>query len=485
MTPRVKEFILGQGHLSQDGFISVQRLVGFWSSPQNIDMTQRIDICGASWYLALIYLRRGFLKVARALTINGAFIHQCIISSIECIKELCSSTDSKESIMLKLSCCAEGFFATESSEKMESFIQRYLPADYEHTMTTFASLSSRNDVMGYVNQISDDYNSTQKYQKRPQDSTGTQMKLILEDGDATEGKRNEFHILPSTNLKAVFTDYAKKRGVSLRSLRFSFANQPLFLSQIGKKTPEDLGMRDQDVIVVHDTSMPQAPQETRSNRSSQRSILTSNQAKLKHRAHSSKAKKTKSQGMDEQQKQVEPIKMERTQAELKIEHSNVLTKIHEELQPQLRQIRQRLNNLLIERSQPKIKSARRHSKSASLPTQSWVDIPCTQCLDGKAGKSYFVVQVGEVGNLYKTRKLPSYSPSNNTPSLDLHGYKGDKALKKLDESLKLWVDTAMKGSYPFVMQVTIICGCGNQILREVVQEWIKSKRNVSNAPKKR
>ena len=162
----------------------------------------------------------------------------------------------------------------------------------------------------------------------------------------------------------------------------------------------------------------------------------------------------------------------------------MLSKIHEELQPQLAQIRQRLNNLLIERSQPKIKSARRHSKSVSLPTQSWVDIPCTQCPDGKAGKSYFVVQVGEVGNLYQTRKLSSYSPSN-TPTLDLHGYKRDEALEKLDESLKLWVETAMKGSYPFVMQVNIICGCGNQILSEVVQEWIKSKKNVSNAPKQR
>lgn len=158
----------------------------------------------------------------------------------------------------------------------------------------------------------------------------------------------------------------------------------------------------------------------------------------------------------------------------------MLTKIHEELQPTLQEIRRRLNNLLIERSQPKNKSARRHSKVSS---QSWLDMPCYECQRGKAGKSHFHVNVGEVGNLYKTKKVSPYA--GHVASLDLHGYTRDEALEKLDSSLKTWVDIAMRGSYPFVIPVTIICGGGGQVLSEVVEEWIKSKSNVSNAPKRK
>lgn len=41
----------------------------------------------------------------------------------------------------------------------------------------------------------------------------------------------------------------------------------------------------------------------------------------------------------------------------------------------------------------------------------------------------------------------------------------------------------MKGEYPWVITVDIICGGGNQILSETVETWIKSKTNVANAPK--
>jgi hypothetical protein len=67
--------------------------------------------------------------------------------------------------------------------------------------------------------------------------------------------------------------------------------------------------------------------------------------------------------------------------------------------------------------------------------------------------------------------------------LDLHGLTREEALVKLEESLKVWVDTALKGSYPFVIPAMIVCGGGNQILSEIVQKWIKSKNNICNAPK--
>jgi hypothetical protein len=37
--------------------------------------------------------------------------------------------------------------------------------------------------------------------------------------------------------------------------------------------------------------------------------------------------------------------------------------------------------------------------------------------------------------------------------------------------------------YPFVQPALLVCGCGNQILSETVQEWIRADDTVANAPK--
>lgn len=105
---------------------------------------------------------------------------------------------------------------------------------------------------------------------------------------------------------------------------------------------------------------------------------------------------------------------------------------------------------------------------------------------GKAGKPYFIVYVGDVDNLYKTTKKPCRKPQYlqaAAATIDLHGYTTSEALDILNESLPNWIETAMMAEYPWVMQVKIVCGCGNQVLSEAVQEWIKSSNNVRNAPK--
>ena len=89
--------------------------------------------------------------------------------------------------------------------------------------------------------------------------------------------------------------------------------------------------------------------------------------------------------------------------------------------------------------------------------------------------------VGEVQNLHRTTKSSRQGLSSKF-ALDLHGHSREGALCWLDESLELWVDAAMKGSYPFLVQVTIVCGCGNQILEEAVEGWIRATRNVGKAP---
>lgn len=58
-----------------------------------------------------------------------------------------------------------------------------------------------------------------------------------------------------------------------------------------------------------------------------------------------------------------------------------------------------------------------------------------------------------------------------------------EALDKVNECLPQWVDAAMKGEYPWVIPVTIVCGGGHQILSEVVDTWIRENENVPNAPR--
>ena len=164
-----------------------------------------------------------------------------------------------------------------------------------------------------------------------------------------------------------------------------------------------------------------------------------------------------------------------------LQHSKLLSKVHDEVYPRLKKIRQRLNNLLIERSPVKVKAPRIQSGSQNITPK---ENPCTIGLGGKAGKSHFNIQVGEVSNLYKTSKASHYT-LGSLPTLDLHGYSSEEALKKLDYSLKVWVEMAMHESYPFILQAEIVCGCGSQTLSEVVDTWIRSNKDVCNAPKNR
>ena len=106
-------------------------------------------------------------------------------------------------------------------------------------------------------------------------------------------------------------------------------------------------------------------------------------------------------------------------------------------------------------------------------------------LGGKAGKTQFIIQVGEVSNLYKTTKSSSASRGRRQDDtlIDLHGLTSEEAIYRLDKHLPSWIETAMKGTYPFVIPVKIVCGGGSQILAEAVENWIKQNDHVANAPK--
>lgn len=477
-------------------FLSLHKLAKFWSCQSMIEYTRggiAGSVCGASWFIALNYLKLGKVAEARALTLNGSFLHQCYNLPIEDIVELCGPNFNKPIKDYAVPLFCRGFYSVRSPQTMEAYLQKGLPKEYQHMMTSFVNISSPNNVMNYVEQIGDDWDgSKSKPRRQPSKSSeDTQLQLILVD-DANEDDRHSFDIGSSTTLKTLFNDYAEKRGLSLRSLRFSYLDETLFLSSVGNKTPDELKMRDQDIISVHNTNS--SSQETSSSNSNHTNNKSSPTKKSKTNNKNSQ-RKTKGKGKNKQNKQQEGPAVKSLE-ECKAQHSKILTRLHEEVEPRLKEIRNRLNALDLERQPPKKKKNKKNKKKNAQVGCVNLQIfhhSDSSGVGGKAGKPYYVVQVGEVQNLYKTTKRStssvqflshkSSSSCSSTPELDLHGCTREEALVKLDENLKVWVDTAMRGSYPFVIPATIVCGCGNQVLSEVVHDWIKSTRNVCNAPK--
>eukprot|EP00956_Cyclotella_meneghiniana_P014174 scaffold21133_cov37-Cyclotella_meneghiniana.AAC.1 len=154
-----------------------------------------------------------------------------------------------------------------------------------------------------------------------------------------------------------------------------------------------------------------------------------------------------------------------------------------EIQPKLDTIRQHLNDLTLERTQPKDRGKTSNQTSANLEQVECR--PNSVGIGSKAGKGSFVVNVGEANNLYKTSKHSKLICSNPSICLDLHELTKEQALAALNDSLPTWIETANRGVYPFVIQVRIVCGKGSQTLSEVVMQWINSQQQVAHAPKQK
>ena len=369
-------------------------------------------------------------------------------------------------------------FASRTPGELKDFLLKGLPQDYQNLMSKFGTLSSNNNRMTYVDQIGDDWGETSSASKKSacKSSAGSQIELFLHD-DAKEEERHGYSIDSGTTLKTLFNDYAEKRGISLRLLRFSYDGTTLFLSSVGNKTPDELSMIDQDVIFVHDTSAVEEQAINSTTKPSQKANSNSKKSTKKYKRKGGKAKKK--QPNKQQQEEHGP-----SLEECKALHSKTLTKLHEEAEPQLKEIRMRLNALDLER-QPR-KQKKRKNKKKSKQSNAYADLQMLprSGIGGKAGKPFFSIHVGEVSNLYKTTKPSQQQHSTaSSTTLDLHGFTQEGALQKLDESLISWVDAAMRGSYPFVIPAKIVCGCGNQVLSEVVEKWIHVNAQVANSPK--
>ena len=172
------------------------------------------------------------------------------------------------------------------------------------------------------------------------------------------------------------------------------------------------------------------------------------------------------------------------QITLREAHSKSMELVLNELRPLLKIRRDKIASYYLQKAPPKVK------RSIKTPTKSDTHLMTISSnvplIGGKAGKSVYPVLVGEVANLYKSskKKFRSLSTSQNRIiTLDLHACSRYKALGVLRKHLPKWIDAAMKGDHPFVIPVDIVCGGGNQVLSELVAQFIRDNPQIANRPR--
>jgi hypothetical protein len=375
---------------------------------------------------------------------------------------MCARGDKISEVQLPYFCA--GFDAIRSSYAMYSFLTRMLPREYQQMLASFCNMGSKNRMMNFVGNVDQDWqerNSLKSSLSHSIQSNSSDDTMTLVIGD------DSFQACPSKPLKAIFNDYADKNSVSLKTLRFSYAGKTLFLSTVGKKSPDELGMTDNDSIEVHSAEVAAPSNETQESHEAKKKSVTK-----KHKKARGKSKKPK--------KDTYRLKVVKSDEEHKEDHSLMLTKLFEEANPRFKVIRQQLDALNLFKQQPKTKV---QTKTLSQICPCSKSNPTSEGVGGKAGKTHFVVNVGEVSNLYKSSKSIHNVSSPSSSIIDLHGCSRAEAIFRLNAGLDNWNKQAMTGSYPFIHSVSIICGAGSQILSEVVEKWIAEKPNVCNAPK--
>lgn len=478
--------------LSSPSELSLRKFVEYWTAPSRIGNTSpsiAASICGCSWYLALSYMQLGDMPAARALILNGCFLQQCYNKPIE---EIANESDRSEcnrgrDFRDRLPYFTDGLVAISSEERMSNFLSTKVSSDYQRRMA-FATQTTqtKKKVQDYVDQISSDWNegagvSQEKINARRRRASvnnegkdDDEIEILLVDARTKEKARMSYGV--NVTLKSLFKQYAEDRGLNLRQLRFSYEGRTLFLSSVGNKTPEDLGMKHLDSIFVANPTSVARDEENNSSSDESFNLsmgisCPSNPKKSRKKHHRMKKGHKRAtwagpeMSMDER---------------LKLVHSLKLGRVHGEASSEFQRIRQRLNALTLECAPKKVKTSRKKpAMIAPLPLKE-NDTNIQQ--GGKAGTPFYPVHVGSPENLYSTNTVKALA-RQRALSIDLHGFTRDEAINELETSLPQWYATAMEGEYPFVIKVTIICGGGNQILSEAVDRWIKTKDVVSKAPR--
>ena len=250
-------------------------------------------------------------------------------------------------------------------------------------------------------------------------------------------------------------------------------HKTLFMSSIGKLTLEEFL---QDKTYKHTPNIIIVTPKVEQRQDKQQRVPLSNRSNI-----GTKKTKKKKHKKSKKKRPVQIAPPEDEMAKAKKQWMFSLYRVFTEAEPTFKEIRQRLNALNLERTKPKQRSIQ-----SKIAASEVVDNPLgDDQLGGKAGKTQFIIQVGEVSNLYKTTKHSSAGRGRRQDDImiDLHGLTAEEAVYRLDKHLPSWIEIAMKGTYPFVIPVKIVCGGGSQILAEVVENWIRQNDHVANAPK--
>jgi len=389
-----------------------------------------------------------------------------------------------------LPCITDGLRAIATPDTMSAFLRSHVSADYQRRMS-FATQTtqSKKKVQDYVSQIGSDWSSggdgkkNKARQRRASvDSNPADSFIDIKFVDGSSEEETIMRYGLSLPLKSLFKKYTEDRNLSLRQLRFTYEGRTLFLSSVGNKTPQDMGMKEGvSILVINNNAAAQRRDEKKEEEvgSSYSSDESKENSKLKKpRGGSKKGKKPRNRRAS----WAGPETIGEAERH-KLQHSKQLSHVFSEVAPQFEQIRQRLNALNLTCTPPKVKKGKK--KLPASPVD--VTLPLvhnTEGVGGKVGVPFYAVHVGAPENLYNTKKNTSLQ-GQKPISIDLHGLTKQQAISELDAKLPQWIDVAMRGSCPWVILVVIICGGGNQILSEAVDGWIKCNENVAKAPKKK
>ena len=246
------------------------------------------------------------------------------------------------------------------------------------------------------------------------------------------------------------------------------------------KTMNELGIQDGDTVIpIHFGKSGTPYQQSRNN---DNKSANDKKPTVKERKSNGKGKRQKKKSKVPSTSKQEQLVNDHIA--LREAHSKSMEPVLNELRPLLKIRRDKIASYYLQKAPPKVKKPIKAPKKSDTHLMSISsNVPL---ISGKAGKSVYPVLVGEVNNLYKSskKKFRSLSSSQTqTITLDLHACSRYKALGVLRKHLPKWIDIAMKGEHPFVIPVDIVCGGGNQILSELVAQFIRDNPQIANRPR--
>ena len=261
-------------------------------------------------------------------------------------------------------------------------------------------------------------------------------------------------------------------------LYFLTSGKNIFLITNANKTLSELGIQDRDVFApCQSMRLSQWTQEA----APQPKLKVATEQNIKSKRNLNEKKKQRS--VKPKKQPITLKQLHNDEETLREVHSKAMEPVLNELRPLLKIRRNKIASHYIQNSpSKKKKSSTKVAAKATKNDAHLAPMSLNNHLGGKAGKSVYKVVVGETTNLYKTSKFKSLS-SERIITLDLHGCSRYKAMGMLRKSLQEWVDIAMNGEYPFLIPCDIICGGGNQILSEIVAQFIRDSPQVANRRK--